>query len=134
MIGSIGSLDIAEEFKELFKLISTAGLKRRMLGVPLFDSEDPRLKPWNFRDAKNSIASLSALCLGPLFYFANGMWKKGITTAGLFFVMAFAFKLIPRSFLIVDIMSAALVIMVLCALMGKYDYYRKIILYESFWW
>ena len=134
LIDIIDSLEIAPEFKELFKLMATSGLKRKILGVPFFASDDPRLKLWNFIDAKKSIVSLLAFFLGPIFYFAKGMWRKGVTSFVLLLLMTIGFSFLPGALSAITVLCSAFFIMFISALMAKYDYYRKVILSQRFWW
>jgi len=134
LVDIINSLEIAIELKELFKLMATSGLKRKVLGVPFFVSDDPRLKLWNFIGAKKSIVSLLAFFLGPVFYFAKGMWRKGVTVLVFFLLMAIGFSFLPGTLSVIAVLCSAFFLMLLSALMAKYDYYRKVILSQRFWW
>jgi hypothetical protein len=134
LVETIETIEMPTELKELFKLMATSALKRKILGVPYFETDDPRLKPWNFADAKHSIVSLLAFFLGPVFYLIKGMWRKAVTITLLFSVMGGIFIIQPGMLVLAALIFTVFTIMLLSALMAKYDYYRKIILFEKFWW
>ena len=130
----IDSLSISSELKEQFKLIADSKLRKVVIGIPLFDSDDARLRLLNLGDPKRSIISLPGLCLGPLYYLGRGMWKKGAAIVILFVVIAGLLTMMSGDFGLFAIAVAAVVIQILSAVMVKYDYYRKMVLDLSFWW
>lgn len=127
----IDGLSISEGKKGLFKLIASTPLKGAN-GVPVFDSNDKRLKP--FRTSlteKDSIWNGWAFLFGYLYWFAKGMWKKGILLAVI---------QTPTLLILVAIIGTKVQIpvvlgfMMISAAMANYDLYRKLVLKEDFWW
>lgn len=127
----IDGLSISDGKKRLFKLIASTPLKAAN-GVPVFDSDDKRLKPFRASlTEKDSIWCGWAFLFQWLYWFGKGMWKKGIVLAVI---------LITSQFLIISIFGGKMQLPVgitfsmLCASMANYDLYRKQVLKEEFWW
>lgn len=130
----IATLDIDDDLRLIFEKIATTEIKKRRLSVNLYEGEDPALSYFStpFVSA-SSIASPMALLLGPLSYFAVGLWKKGILLTIL------VFSLLLGTIFLIPVAAAGLVLMVfllylLCYCNLKYDRYRQLVLHESFWW
>lgn len=129
--GNIEQLPISEDWKKIFRLISENSISKATAGVPYFNTPDERLAPYKKIFDKESIYSFWAFGFGFLYYLVLGMWKKAIVIAVIVFVgSAFLEQIIRKELPIFVYIGLG----VWWGGMAKYDYYRKMVLKEDFWW
>jgi hypothetical protein len=132
LLARINCLELIAPLKAQFELIATTEIKKTVLGIPQFDSDDQRLKYRFARGAGNAMVSWSGFCSGPGYYFTRGMWRKG-SVMTLLIVVALCSGLMIGGGVLLPLVSTA-VLMVLSAFMATYDRYRHLVLGEKFWW
>jgi hypothetical protein len=124
-IADIDNLDVSDSWKRRFRAIHRAG------GPKL-----PNLKDLP-RDDRKELGSFSILAFlfGPFYYFAKGMWKKGIT---LFVLSIIGILLLDMLLELIGLgkftratgFGAAAVY----AALASRDYYKKMVLGQNGWW
>lgn len=116
------AIEVSEGWKKKFALIEKAG------GPAL-----PDLKSLSVMERIKVGFNVLAFVLGPIYYIAKGMWRKGIT---LFLIMAVVVLVIALAF---DGIASAEKFSkffgpFLFATQANRDYYRKVLLGRNGWW
>lgn len=143
LLAKIESLDIKDAWRKKFKLYAEAGVKR---GRFFADIENKRVLSSNVGAKFNVFGAI----FGHLYYLYLKMYKKACSLVLLTLVMqglmgfilgflsSFAERLAPRALVFLSPefagVSATVVMVVLIASMVNYDYYRRRVLDEDFWW
>lgn len=127
----IDGLSISEGKKILFKLIASTPLKSAV-GVPVFDSDDKRLKPFRASlTEKDCIWNGWAFLFTWFYWCAKGMWKKGIVLG---LIQILTLTILEVMFGSKTQLPVGISFMVISSAMANYDLYRKLVLKQDFWW
>ena len=113
---------VSKGWQRKFALVEKAG------GVGL-----PNVKSLSMRERMTLNFNVWGFLLGPIYYIAKGMWKKGLTI----FVIAFVVLVVVAVFFggskFADNLSTLLG-PVLFATQANTDYYKKVVLGINKWW
>lgn len=124
-VADIDSLPVSDSWKRRFKAMHKAG------GWNL-----PHLKNLSAQERKDIPAfNLLAFLFGPLYYFAKGMWKKGLT---LFVLCLIGIVILDLVLELVGLSRFAratgFVSAAVFAALASRDYYSKMVLGQNGWW
>ena len=87
------------------------------------------IKHLSFLERMDVFGSGWAFIYGPFWYLIQGIWRKGLILLGAFVVILGLFELLAPSIS----QWVSLGFNGACAAMAKYDYYRKMVKQETFW-
>ncbi|WP_394787839.1 DUF2628 domain-containing protein [Rhodoferax sp.] len=119
MAGSAGSPQaLSENWQRRFALLEKAG------GPKL-----PKLGDLPFKERLALIFNIWAFLLGPVYYAAKGMWKKGLVLFGICVVLAAIVSAFGISTQFVGFFAAGLY-----SRRSSCDYYKKVVLGDNGWW
>lgn len=133
LMEKIESLDVKESWKEKFRLFAEAGLKSGGF-FPKFENKD--VLKGKYRAEFNTSPFLLAIISGGLFtifyYIYLGLYKK----SGLLFILLIIITVVAEA-VTQDTKSYLLAMLLLAGYSANfvnYDFYRKKVLGEDFWW
>jgi len=130
---NIEKLEVDENWKKIFRLFHANPTSTDVFGSPIYHNDDIR-----FRSAGSAIFKKEnimynwwAFIFSVFWYFAKGMWKKGL----LLIAVSFALNLIVY-FIFSSLKPniGGYFIMAYALRAANYDYYRNKVLKEDFWW
>lgn len=116
------TMEISKSWQRKFALIEKAG------GVAL-----PNVKSLNMWDRMILNFNVLGFLLGPIYYIAKGMWKKGLVLFGIALVALVVLDAFFSGVKLADNLSVLLG-PVLFATQANTDYYKKMVLGINKWW
>ena len=126
---NIDQLNISDVWKTRFKAFQEYGQSESTWYGYKFNSSNPILSSGSIFN-KNNYVSIMAFLFNVLWYFVKGMWKKGI----ILILIGGAGNIIIDKIIGKDLYLGSLIIGVIAAYSGSYDYYKYKVLRQSSWW
>lgn len=128
-LDTINNLTVSNKLKEKIRLVheNVHGTK---LGFPNYKTLQNTAS--NRMAIGGKLFSVWAFLFGPLYYFAKGMWRKGVALIGITCLLMMAVAVMTDNEVVFQLVS--LFPGVICSQCAYPDLYRKLVKNEVFWW
>ncbi len=113
---------VSDAWKQKFALIEKAG------GAQL-----PKIRELAFGERFKIIFNVWGFLFGPIYYFAKGMWKKGIVIFAIGMALIVTLSMICDAAGISDAITT-FIVPAIFARRSNIDFYKKIVLRNNGWW
>jgi Protein of unknown function (DUF2628)/zinc-ribbon domain len=122
---STASVAVSDAWKLKFSLIEKAG------GTKL-----PMANDLSFGERGKAIFNVLGFFFGPIYYFAKGMWKRGLTYLAMGIVLVVGIDWLMTYFGVSGSMRSLqnFVLPAIYATRANIDYYKKMVLNDNGWW